>query len=51
MPIRRGEDSKGPYYQYGESGAKYHYEAGDKSSRERAKSKAQKQAAAIKSNK
>lgn len=43
MPVHRGKDSKGPYYQWGDSGKKYHYTAGNKESRERAKKKAEKQ--------
>lgn len=50
MPVRRGEDSKGPYYQWGESGKKYRYTAGDKSSRERAKRKAERQGRAIRAS-
>lgn len=43
MPVQRGKDSKGPYYQWGDSGKKYHYESGDRSSREKAKAQAEKQ--------
>lgn len=43
MPVRRSKDSEGPYYQWGKSGKKYHYEAGDKESREAAKEKAKAQ--------
>jgi hypothetical protein len=43
MPVKRGKDNKGPYYQWGDSGKKYHYESGNQKSRERAKDKAQKQ--------
>jgi hypothetical protein len=43
MPVQRGKDSDGPYYQWGESGKKYRYQTGDKSSREAAKKKATKQ--------
>lgn len=46
MPIHRGKDSKGCYYQWG-SQKKYHYKCGDKASRERAHKKAEKQATAI----
>lgn len=46
MPIKRSHDSSGPYYQWGDSGKKYHYESGNKESRDRAKKKAQKQAQA-----
>ena len=41
MPVQRGKDSKGPYYQWGKSGKKYYYEAGDKQGREGAKAKAE----------
>lgn len=43
MPVKRGKDSNGPYYRWGESGKKYHYESGDKELREQAKKKATKQ--------
>lgn len=45
--MHRGSDSKGPYYQWGKSGKKYHYTTGNKASRERAKKKAREQARAI----
>lgn len=25
MPVRKGKDSEGPYWQYGKRGTKYHY--------------------------
>lgn len=43
MPVHRSKDSKGPYYQWGDAGKKYHYEAGNEESRERAKQKAKRQ--------
>lgn len=43
MPVHRGKDGEGPYYQWGNSGKKYRYTAGDKKSREEAKGKATKQ--------
>lgn len=43
MPVHRGKDSKGLFYQWGDSGKKYHYKSGDKASKERAKKKAEKQ--------
>ena len=46
MPVHRGMDARGPYYQWGESGTKYRYESGDEDSRETAKQKANKQAQA-----
>ena len=50
MPVKRGKDSKGAYYQWGDSGAKYHYTAGNKTSRERAKAKAEKQGRAARAS-
>lgn len=50
MPVNRGKDSKGPYYQWGDSGKKYHYESGNKGSRERAKDKAGKQGRAARAS-
>ena len=32
MPVRRREDAKGPYYQWGDSGKKYRYTSGTKAS-------------------
>jgi len=43
VPVKRGKDKKGSYYQWGDSGKKYHYTSGDKSSRQSAKKKAEKQ--------
>jgi hypothetical protein len=43
MPVKRGRDKNGPYYQWGDSGKKYHYAVGDKAGRERAKQRASKQ--------
>lgn len=43
MPVHRGKDREGPYYQWGESGKKYYYESGNKQARERAKAKAERQ--------
>lgn len=50
MPVHRGKDSNGPLYQWGDSAKKYHYEAWDKSSRERAKGKAKKQGQAARAS-
>lgn len=47
MPVHRGSDSSGPYYQWGKTGKKYHYTAGDAKSRKRARSQADRQARAI----
>jgi hypothetical protein len=43
MPVHRGKDAKGPFYQWGQSGKKYHYSPGDKEGREGAKKKAERQ--------
>lgn len=43
MPVHRGKDGDGPYYQWGNSGKKYRYKSGDKQSRQEAKDKASKQ--------
>jgi hypothetical protein len=50
MPVQRKKDSQGPYYQWGDSGKKYHYEAGNTASRERAKNKATKQGQAARAS-
>jgi hypothetical protein len=47
MPVHRGQDTKGPFYQWGNHGKKYYYKAGDKASRERALAKSNQQARAI----
>jgi hypothetical protein len=47
MPIHRGRDSHGTYYQWGHA-AKYYYTPGDKISRVLAKQKARTQMIAIK---
>ncbi|MEX0864145.1 MAG: hypothetical protein WD269_04630 [Acidimicrobiia bacterium] len=43
MPVKRGKDGNGPFYQWGRSGKKYRYTSGDHSGREAAKKKAEKQ--------
>jgi hypothetical protein len=43
MPVKRGQDKQGPYYQWGDSGKKYRYKTSDKRSRDRAKKQASKQ--------
>ena len=48
MPVQRGKDSKGPFYRWGNSGAKYHYKSGNERSRKIAHDKAAKQGRAIK---
>ena len=50
MPIHRRKDKNGPYFQYGESGAKYRYVANDKKGRELAEQRAHKHARAIHAN-
>ncbi len=50
MPVRRSKDGRGPYYQWGDSGKKYHYTAGDKASREAARKKAEKQGRAARAS-
>lgn len=50
MPVKRSKDSKGPYYQWGEKGKKYHYESGDAGSRQKAKEKAVKQGQAARAS-
>jgi hypothetical protein len=46
MPIKRGKDSRGPYYRYG-SRKKYYYKSGSKRSRDIAYKKAHRQMVAI----
>lgn len=46
MPIHRGKDSHGCYYQWGGHGKRYYYTANHAGSRENAKKKAGKQAQA-----
>ncbi|HSM44057.1 MAG TPA: hypothetical protein VK969_03485 [Acidimicrobiia bacterium] len=50
MPVHRREDSRGLSYQWGDSAKLYHYEAGNRQSRERAKKKAEKQARAARAS-
>ena len=50
MPVHRSKDAKGPYYQWGDSGKKYHYEAGNSKSRDQAKAKAEKQGKAARAS-
>lgn len=50
MPVHRSKDGDGPYYQWGESGKKYHYQSGDKKSRTEAKQKAEKQGRAARAS-
>jgi hypothetical protein len=46
VPVHRGVDRDGPYYQWGGHGKKYRYEAANKASRDQAKRKAERQAQA-----
>lgn len=50
MPVRRGKDKDGAYYQWGQSGKKYRYQTGDADSREAAKEKAKKQGRAVRAS-
>ena len=43
MPVKQGKDSKGPYFRWGSSGAKYYFTAGNPDSRKKARDKASKQ--------
>jgi hypothetical protein len=43
MPVHRGSDAKGSFYQWGGHGKKYRYAAGDVHSRTRAKHAATRQ--------
>lgn len=47
MPVMRGKDKEGRYYQWGEHGTKYHYTSGDPLERELAKARAIRQGRAI----
>lgn len=50
MPVQRSKDGKGPYYRWGNSGKKYHYEPGNKQSRDAAKKKAERQGRAARAS-
>jgi hypothetical protein len=43
VPVHRGKDGDGPFYQWGDHGKRYRYEPGDRTSRERAKAEAARQ--------
>jgi hypothetical protein len=47
MPVVRSKDSNGPFYRWGQRGAKYYYVPGSGSSKERAKGLAAAQGRAI----
>lgn len=49
MPVRRGTDSDGPFYQWGKGGRKYRYRKGDDRSRDRARARAVLQGRAVQS--
>jgi len=50
MPYITGSDVKGHFIKWGPSGKKYYFNPDNKTSRQRAKKNAQKQAAAINAN-
>lgn len=50
MPVHRGRDGEGPYYQWGDSGKRYRYEPGDKESRDKARERAEKQGRAVRAS-
>jgi hypothetical protein len=50
MPTKLGHDSKGAYYQWGDSGAKYHFKDNSKTGKQTAKEKADKQGRAAYAN-
>lgn len=50
MPVKRGTDSRGSFYRWGEMGKKYYYVSGSARSRNLARSKARKQGIAIQIN-
>lgn len=47
MPIKQGKDSTGDYYQWGNGGKKYYFDANSKESRKKARNRALRQARAI----
>lgn len=47
MPIHRSKDVNGCFYQWGNTGKKYYYTAGNKQERDKAYEKARKQERAI----
>lgn len=51
MPVHKGKDQEGPYFQWGQSGKKYRYTPGNESSKEEAKRKARRQGQAIHASK
>jgi hypothetical protein len=47
MPVKRGSDSQGPFYRWGDAGAKRRYTAGDAVSRAAARAAAERQGRAV----
>lgn len=47
MPVHRGKDKEGCFYQWGNSGKKYYYICNNSKSRDQAKKKAERQGRAI----
>ena len=47
MPVERKADTRGSYYRWGQSGAKYYYTPNNKQSRENAKQSAMRQGRAV----
>lgn len=47
MPVHKGINTRGPYYQWGKHGKKYYYKKGYTKSRLAARKKAERQAKAI----
>ncbi len=50
MPVKRKQDTKGPYYQWGNHGKKYRYKPNNPISRQKAKEKAKRQGMAVHSS-
>ena len=47
MPVHRGQDTRGPFYQWGTTGKKYYYTAGSTRARNMARGRAALQGRAI----
>ena len=47
MPVKRGQDKQGRFYQWGTDGKRYYYRPEDESSRKRARARATMQGRAI----
>ena len=50
MPVRSGEDSTGPFYQWGESGRRYYYRKGSETSEKMARARAAAQGRAVRAS-